>query len=411
MIASRARALASARAVLLLSLAVAWLNFALTSRWANIPGTLHGWRRPYYAGTLAVVTVLVLSLRLASRSVGRLLPRVACCGAVVVLAGAFLSWFPIGTWAQVPFLDNWPPRFQSTLEGVALLRRGALGGWQWAFLGGYHTVSDITQNLAVLGFLPMSLLGPQVGFHVLHALLFGAIPLLVFLDLKDEDRDVAWLAAGISCLLVGNFSYMFIRSGDTNSVAGVACTALALFGSHAARRGRAFGLPLLALGLTLTAYSHVGFLAYGVVYLAIEALYYRDRRSVAYACAALAVAVVASLPLTWELFRYPAYFNANNLGPGPSAPFDWSEFARRIYYNIEILLRPYPAWTASCGGVPLGLHDTDGHLAFTAPRSGSCDVVLSYPTRRWLSCLALGAAALGVWVLSPAGLTQIRPTS
>jgi hypothetical protein len=302
MIASRARALASARAVLLLSLAVAWLNFALTSRWANIPGTLHGWRRPYYAGTLAVVTVLVLSLRLASRSVGRLLPRVACCGAVVVLAGAFLSWFPIGTWAQVPFLDNWPPRFQSTLEGVALLRRGALGGWQWAFLGGYHTVSDITQNLAVLGFLPMSLLGPQVGFHVLHALLFGAIPLLVFLDLKDEDRDVAWLSAGISCLLVGNFSYMFIRSGDTNSVAGVACTALALFGSHAARRGRAFGLPLLALGLTLTAYSHVGFLAYGVVYLAIEALYYRDRRSVAYACAALAVAVVASLPLTWELF-------------------------------------------------------------------------------------------------------------
>lgn len=332
--------IASARGVLLLSLAVAWLNFLLTSRWALVPGTLHGWRRPYYIAALAVATLLALLFRLAPRPIGRLLPRIALAGSAVVLTVAFFSWFPLDTWTQVPFLDNWPPRFQSTLEGIALLRRGAVGGWQWAFLGGYHSVSDITQNLAVLGLLPISVFGPTVGFHLLHVLLFASIPLLVFLDLKDEDRDVALLAAGISCLLVGNFSYMFMRSGDTNSVAGVACTALALVGSHAARRGQAVGLPVLVIGLALTAYSHVGFLGYAVVYLALEAVYYRDVRSAVYAAVALGIALVASLPLTWELFRYPAYFNLNNLGPGPAPSWDWAALARKVFYNTEILFRP-----------------------------------------------------------------------
>ncbi len=59
-LARRLGAFATARVVLLLSLAIAWLNFLLTSRWANVPGTLHGWRRPYYVATLATVTVLAL---------------------------------------------------------------------------------------------------------------------------------------------------------------------------------------------------------------------------------------------------------------------------------------------------------------------------------------------------------------
>ncbi len=330
----------AARAVLLLSLAVAWLNFLLTSRWANVPGTLHGWRRPYYTAALVAVTALALTFRLAARPVGRTLPRLTLAGSVALLVAAFVSWFPVTTWSRIPFLDNWPPRFQSTVEGIALLRQGAVGGWQWAFLGGYHSVSDITQNLAVLGFIPMSLLGAEIGFHLLHALLFGAIPLLVFIDLKDEDLDVALLAAAISCLLVGNFSYLFIRSGDTNSVAGVVCTALALVGSHAARRGRRFGVPTLVLGLTLTAYSHVGFLAYAVGYLALEAAYYRDGRAAIRGLAALAIALVASLPLTWELWRYPAYFYWNNLAPGPPAPIDWAATAKKVFYNVEILFRP-----------------------------------------------------------------------
>ncbi len=347
----RVRLIVHARAVLLLSLGIAWLNFLLTSRWAHVPGGLHGWRRPYYVAALAMTSLLALGMRLAPRPIGRALPRIALGAAAGVLAVAFCSWFPFATWTQTPFLDNWPPRFQSTLEGIALLRRGALGGWQWAFLGGYHTVSDITQNLAVLGFVPMSLFGPTFGFHLLHALLFASIPLLVFVDLKDEDRDPALLAAAISCLLVGNFSYMFIRSGDTNSVAGVACTACALVGSHAARRGRrAAGILLLVFGLTLAAYSHIAFLGYAAIYLALESLYYRDRRSALLALVALAIAALASLPLTWELWRYPAYFSPNNLGPDGVAGYEWSALGRKLFYNTEILFRP-GRWTNDYTGV------------------------------------------------------------
>ena len=62
---------------------------------------------------------------------------------------AVAIWFPPSTWTQIPFLDNWPARFQSTVDGIALLKRVAVAGWHWAFLGGYHASSDLTVTLMV----------------------------------------------------------------------------------------------------------------------------------------------------------------------------------------------------------------------------------------------------------------------
>jgi hypothetical protein len=334
------RCIAWPRLVLLLSLAVAWMNFLLTSRWANVPGTLHGWRRPYYLAVLAAASALALFSRRTRRGPGRIFGVLTLAAGASVLAIAFFSWFPPDTWSQIPFLDNWPVRYQSTIEGIALLRRGAAAGWQWAFLGGYNTVTDITQNLALVGFLPVTVFGPTFGFHLLHALLFAAIPALVFLDLRTEDPTVALVATGFTCLLCGNFSFMLIRSGDTNSLAGVASATLAVTASHLARRGSRAGLPLLVLGLALAAWSHTGFFTYAVGYLALEALYYRDWRSACCAVVAIGLAVVASLPLTWEWWRYGDSFSFNNLGPNLASPFDPLGVARKVYYNVEILFSP-----------------------------------------------------------------------
>lgn len=49
-----------ARAALLLSLALAWLNFLLTSRWASIPGSVHGPKRWFYVAALVLASVLAL---------------------------------------------------------------------------------------------------------------------------------------------------------------------------------------------------------------------------------------------------------------------------------------------------------------------------------------------------------------
>jgi hypothetical protein len=333
-----------ARAALLVSLALAWLNFFLTSRWAAIPGSVHGPKRVYYLAALVVVSVLAWGSRGERVNLGRI-PAAIAAGGCLFLFACFMCWFPLSTWSQVPFLDDWPPRFQSTVEGVRLLRHAAFSGWRWEFLGGYPIATDVTQDLTAWAALPMLLFGPAIGFHAAHLLLFAAIPALVWWDVRlaaesDQDaRDVASLAAGLAAVFSANYSYFLIRSGDTNSLTGAVAALATLVAAHAARSGRrgaAFGL---VAALTLTNYSHRGFFLYALLFLAVDAAVARDRRSLQRAGVATAAALVAGLPVTWDLWRYPSYFIANNVSLHP-APFELAGFLRKVYYNTELLLRP-----------------------------------------------------------------------
>ena len=348
------------RAALVAALAMMWLNYAFTSRWAHIPGSVHGPKKPLFVGLLILTTALALmpwpapSARLTTAPA--LMPwpaprarlgwpaRIAGWSGVVALIVLFFIWFPLPTWTEIPFLDNWPARFQSTMDGIGLLRRGAFVGWQWHYLGGYHLSSDVTQSHAVLAFIPVLLAGPAVGFHVLLLALFLSLPLLVFLDLRQppsgENADTAYIAAGLTAIATAGFSYLLLRSGDTNSLAGVACTMLALTASGAAARGTRWGGPLLLAALVLLNYVHAGFLLYAAFFLVLEALFYRDLTRLARALLATAVAVVAGLPQHWESWRYPDYFIPNNVVLDQANEFLWLPFLRKVYYNIELLWLP-----------------------------------------------------------------------
>ena len=59
--------------------------------------------------------------------------------------------------ALTPFLDDWPARFQSTVDGVTLLRHGAFAGWRWTTLGGYSIGTDLNQSLTLIGDLTLHL--------------------------------------------------------------------------------------------------------------------------------------------------------------------------------------------------------------------------------------------------------------
>lgn len=330
-------------AALALSLVLAWSNFLLTGRWAALPGALNGWRRPWYALALLVVTLLVVLTR---RSIGRpaRLGRPASVVALIaggfVLCAALLSRLPLSAWNQIPFKDDWAELFQQTVNGVRLMHRGSVVGWNWWLLGGYPTSTDIAQNFAALAFLPMTLLGDRIGYHVLHAVLFLALPLLVWRDIRQEDRETGVLAAGFACLFTAGYFGTLGNSGDTNSLVGVFSAVLALAGSRAARHGRRWGGPLLLLGLTLALYSHQAFFVYAVILLALEALYFRDGRAAVRLIAAAAIAGIASSPLLWESLRYPAYVSFNNTVYDPGAPMNWPLFVRTVYYNVEILALP-----------------------------------------------------------------------
>jgi len=330
------------RAVILATLALVAVNIAVTGRWAGVPGALRGWRWPFLAVAIVVTAVLALQRPRPSAGLPRWLPAVvAALGAVVMAVWLLGAWFPPAEWHLIPFLDDWPPRYLSTVDGVRLLQRGAFSGWEWNLLGGYSTATDITQSLALLGAVPMTLFGDPVGFHLLHIALFCAVPLLVLQDLR---RSGAGASAAIACgfvalALVGN-GWTLVRSGDTNSLAGTFAVLVVLAASRRARSRARVGFTGLVAALSLAVFAHIGFFLYAVGLLAVEAVYYRDVRHLRRALAAAALAGVVSLPLTYELLRYPGRFIPNNVMFVPPAQIDWIGVLRNLAYNVEILFLP-----------------------------------------------------------------------
>jgi hypothetical protein len=337
-----------------------WFNYLMTERWAHVPGAIHGPKEPWFVAALLALTVLVWwpgrDRAPAVSTLGWLEGQGVAALGSALLSAAFLVWFPWQTWFQIPFLDDWVPRYQSTREFINWLDQGWISGWQWNFLGGYHITSDVTQSLGLLGYLPMRLLGPELGFHLLHALLFASLPWLLGVDLKlaGVDRPTRLVAVGTGAVLVANYSYFLIRSGDTNSLAGVVLTLVALVGAHAARRGRVWGGPLLVTGLSTLMYAHTGSFVYAVLYLCLDAVLARDRASAYRALTAAVVAQIVALPLTWESWRHADYFHFNNVYLNPPATIDWAALARKIYYNVELLWLP-GRWFNDYGGLALVL--------------------------------------------------------
>jgi hypothetical protein len=258
-----------------------------------------------------------------------------------VLVGALLSRLPISTWTQIPFKDDYTPLYESAVNGVRLLRHGSVVGWNWWLLGGYPTSTDIAQSFGALAFIPMVIFGEPVGYHVLHAVVFLAIPAFVWWDIRQEDREAGLVTAGFACLFTAGYFVSIGNSGDTNSLIGVFCVGLAIVGSRAARLGRPWGGAVLMLGLTLALYSHVAFCVYAGIYLLLEAAYFRDVKAVLRLAVAGALAVIVSLPVHWESLRYPAYISFNNTVYNPGAPLNWPVFLRTVYYNVEILALPH----------------------------------------------------------------------
>ena len=341
----------AARLALGICLALAWINVATAGRWAGEPGALYSWRLWPYIVALVIATAIVLFGRSRGEAPSRAEGRLVAAAGWALLAAAFLTTFPPTVWNQIPFYDDWPGLLQITLNGIDTLRHGALVGWQWAFLGGYHTSADLSQSLAVPAWLPIALAGPLVGFHLFLALVTLAIPLSVWFDVRSSEGAVAGAyAAGCSAIVTGGYFATVMHSGMGNSTAGAAWIALTLMASHAARRGRRWGGPVMALALTLTLYSHAAFYVYGTVCLAAEALFYRDWRGAVRSAFALGVAFVAALPLHWELLRYPEWFVTNNLYFSASPSFDWTGLLRQVWWATEILVLPW-RWFNDYGGL------------------------------------------------------------
>ncbi len=332
------------RASLAAALAVAWLNFLFTAKWAAIDGSLRGGKAFWYATALAAASLLTL---LAPRRVGQPARPGRAVGVAMLVAGfavlalVVFSRLPLSQWREIPFWDDWTPLFQEAVDGVHLLERGVMAGWNWAFLGGYPTSTDIAQNFALLTFVPMKLFGDRIGFHLIETIWFFSIPVFVWWDLHHEDRELAMVAAGLAAIFTAGFSGSLMASGDTNSLAGVFSAGLALIGSRAARLGRRWGGPVLLLGLTFGLYSHLAFFVYAEIFLALEAMYFRDQAAAWRLAAATGLALLASLPFHWESIRYGSYVSFNNTVYDPHAPVDWNLMLRTVYYNVEILLFPH----------------------------------------------------------------------
>jgi hypothetical protein len=329
---------------LALSLALAWLNFLLTAKWAGLPGALNGPRWPWYAAALLCATVFAIAGRhQVGRPArpGRVLPIVLVAAGAITLVTATLSRLPPFLWSQIPLKDDWTELYQQAVNGVRLLHHGTFNGWNWWLQGGYPTSTDIGQNLAALGVVPMTLFGDRIGYHVLHVFVLFALPVLVWWDLREDGEGVAAMTGGLACFFTSYYLIAFGNSGDTNSLMGVFCATVALVGSGAARRGNRWGGLVLLLGLTLALYSHPAFFIYGAIFVTIEAIYFRDRAAFVRLIVCGAAASIAALPIHWESLRYHAYTSFNNAVYDPSAPTNWPLAIKTMYYNVEILAFPH----------------------------------------------------------------------
>lgn len=355
-----------ARIALLCSLLLAWLNLLLTGRWAAVPGALHGPRLPWVVAALVITSVLAWKTRPQTLRTGAF-PLVFAVAAQVYLLAAFFTWFPPASWSMIPFLDDWPPRFQSTIEAIDQMRRGVFTGWRWSMLGGYPVSTDVTQDLAVWAAIPIAMFGEAPGFHAAHLLLFLALPALVHIDLKigAESADVRWLATGFAAVFAASYSYILIRSGDTNSLAGAVSALASLVAAHAARRGSRGAALALILALLVTNLSHRGFFLYALVFLTLDAAIARDWRAGVRLATASATAVLVSLPRTWDLWLYPDYYILNNV-EAYAKPVVLGEFLRQIYYNLEILVLP-GRWLNDTSGLTFVMLPVIAYTAWRAP--------------------------------------------
>lgn len=375
-VSAKAPQSAPSRAVpvaLAISLGILWINFLSTARWADVEGSINGPKRPWFAAFLVVATIALareLAGRVRAGTTSSLSVRAAAgiaVAGIAVLTVAFFSWFPLSTWRQIPFLDDWPIRYQAAVDMLRFIDEGGFTGWEWRFLGGYHSSSDATQGLGTLTYLPMKLFGLTLGFHVAHVLLFALVPLLVWRDLSldpNRDKRITLLAVGLVCLTAAGYSYHLIRSGDTNSLGGVVMVMVTLTGAHAARLGRPWGVWMLVPGLTLTVYAHPGFFGYAALFLMLDAAVARDIRSFVRAVLAIATGVAASLPLTYESWRYPELFHFNNVVYEPATTWDWKAIAQSLYYNVELLVLPW-RWFNDFSGLTFVLLPAAAALVWT----------------------------------------------
>ena len=237
-----------------------------------------------------------------------------------------MCWFPPSSWRQIPFSGDWPALFQGTIDNVRLLRHAAFSGWRWEFLGGYPMADDGLQGMAAWTALPALLFGSAVGFHAAHLLLVAAIPVLAWALVRfhsPADGDAAWTAAAVAAILAIVSLPFVVRAGGTNALAGAVAAVAALAAARACRAdatGQAAPLALVA-GLTLSTFGHPAMFLVALVLVAVDAVMARDSLSGARAVVAIAAALVAGLPVTWDLWRAPLpRFPTCRRGTRPSLP-------------------------------------------------------------------------------------------
>ena len=88
------------RVALVCALAVMWLNFALTTRWAHVDGSINGPKRPFFFVALlaaSVFAIWALRDRQPDRRMSRAAARALAVAGLLFLGYCFVCWFPVST--------------------------------------------------------------------------------------------------------------------------------------------------------------------------------------------------------------------------------------------------------------------------------------------------------------------------
>ncbi len=132
----------------------------------------------------------------------------AVCFSLIFNIYEFFEYFPLRYFNYIVFYDDYPQRYAFLIRALQILKQGGIFGWDSKLLGGYPTVFEINDNYSFI-FLPFSIFGYRLGFHIMLLFFYLLFPFLVYFYIYELFRNKK--IASTSLYISSGFNLSFFK--------------------------------------------------------------------------------------------------------------------------------------------------------------------------------------------------------
>ncbi|MCK5014804.1 MAG: hypothetical protein KAS66_13405 [Candidatus Omnitrophica bacterium] len=230
----------------------------------------------------------------------------------------FLKSFPLHEFNHLIFEDDYPKYLYLAKHHASILKNGALFGWNDWFSGGYPSFLE----LRFLGFLflPFSLLGDNIGFHMMLFVSYVSIPpLIYFLSIQiTSDRKKAVISAYTAGIGILAYFQNVIPWGLVPGLCSIPLFLVSWVFMEKLFKKQSFSLTVLLLTLGLLLYLHLYSFIITICFLfsraVLEIFLFRNKTPIRRLMIGLLLLTLIAIPFIYSLWLYYPYIHFNRTG-------------------------------------------------------------------------------------------------